>query len=74
LTPRKVKVLLDKFRLREVSSYILHEELENNFAQVIENQKIFGGKYVAIPDLMPDHQSEDGYQVLISVHKLNEHS
>ena len=65
LTPRKVKVLLDKFGLRAVPSHVPLEELENNLAQVIEDQKILGSKYVVCPYLMPDRQSEDGYQALI---------
>jgi sugar phosphate isomerase/epimerase len=67
LTPREVKALLDQFGLRAVSSHVSLEELENNLAQVIKNQKILGSKYVVCPYLMPDRRSEEDYQALISV-------
>ncbi|WHZ03941.1 sugar phosphate isomerase/epimerase [Neobacillus sp. YX16] len=67
LTPREVKALLDQFGLRAVSSHVSLEELENNLAQVIKDQKILGSKYVVCPYLMPDRRSEEDYQALISV-------
>lgn len=67
LTPKEVKELLDKFGLRAVSSHVGLEELENNLAQVIEDQKILGSKYVVCPYLMPDRRSEEDYKALISV-------
>jgi sugar phosphate isomerase/epimerase len=67
LTPREVKALLDQFGLFAVSSHVSLEELENNLAQVIKDQKILGSKYVVCPYLMPDRRSEEDYQALISV-------
>jgi sugar phosphate isomerase/epimerase len=67
LTPREVKGLLDQLGLRAVSSHVPLEELENNLAQVIEDQKILGSEYVVCPYLMPDRRSEEDYQTLISV-------
>jgi sugar phosphate isomerase/epimerase len=43
------------------------EELENNLAKVIEEQKIIGSKYVVCPYLMPNRRSEEDYLSLITL-------
>lgn len=67
LTPIEVKALLDELSLQAASSHIPLEELENNLAQVIEDQKILGSKYVVCPYLMEERRSEKDYKTLISV-------
>ncbi|MEH6992466.1 sugar phosphate isomerase/epimerase [Neobacillus drentensis] len=67
LAPREVRGLLDKLGLVAVSSHVSLDEMENNLAQVIEEQKILGSKYVVCPYLMDDRRSEDDYKALISV-------
>lgn len=67
LTAKEVKALLDKLGLQAASSHVPLEQLENNLAQVIEDQKILGSKYVVCPYLLPDRRSEADYQALISI-------
>jgi sugar phosphate isomerase/epimerase len=66
-TPGEVKAFLDELGLQAASSHVPLEELENNLAQVIEDQKILGSKYVVCPYLMAENRSEKDYQALISV-------
>ncbi|MGM0875248.1 MAG: sugar phosphate isomerase/epimerase family protein [Bacillota bacterium] len=67
LTAQEVRVLLDNLGLKAASSHVPIEELENNLAQVIEDQKILGSKYVVCPYLLPDRRNEADYQALFSV-------
>jgi sugar phosphate isomerase/epimerase len=65
LTPKELKVLLDNLGLTAVSSHVALEELENNLAQVIEDQKTLGSKYIVCPYF--SGRSDEDYQSLISV-------
>lgn len=67
LTAEEVKVLLDEYGLQAAASHVPLEELENNLAKVIEEQKIIGSKYVVCPYLMPNRRSEEDYQSLITL-------
>lgn len=67
LTAKEVRALLDDLGLKAASSHVSIEEIENNLAQVIEDQKILGSKFVVLPFLMPERRSEEGYQALISL-------
>jgi sugar phosphate isomerase/epimerase len=67
LTAKEVKALLEELGLQAASSHVPLEQLENNLAQVIEDQKILGSKYVVCPYLLPDRRSEADYQALISI-------
>jgi len=62
---KEVKALLDHLDLKAVSNHVPLVELENNLAQVIENQKILDSQYVVCPYIMPDCRSEEDYQTLI---------
>ncbi|EKN69730.1 xylose isomerase [Neobacillus bataviensis LMG 21833] len=66
LTAKEVKALLDEFGLQAAASHIPLDELENNLAGVIDDQKIIGSKYIVCPYLMPDRRSEEDYKKLIS--------
>lgn len=63
----EVRRLLDELGLQAAASHVPLEQLENNLAQVLEDQKILGSKYVVCPYLMPDRRSEEDYQALISL-------
>jgi sugar phosphate isomerase/epimerase len=65
LTPKEVKVLLDDLGLMAVSSHVSLEELENNLAQVIEDQKMLGSKYIVCPYF--SGRNDEDYQALISL-------
>ncbi|MDP4162182.1 MAG: sugar phosphate isomerase/epimerase [Bacillota bacterium] len=65
MTPKEVKALLDELGLQAASSHISLEELENNLAQVIEDQKILGSKYIVCPYI--ENRSENDYLALISL-------
>ncbi|MGF6952105.1 sugar phosphate isomerase/epimerase [Neobacillus sp. B4I6] len=67
LPAKEVKVLLDELGLQAAASHVPLEQLENNLAGVIEDQKILGSKYVVCPYIMPDSRSEDDYKALISL-------
>lgn len=67
LTTKEVKALLDDLGLQAAASHVPLEQLENNLAQVIEDQKILGSKYVVCPYLMPDRRSEEDYKTLITI-------
>lgn len=67
LTAKEVKALLDDLGLQAAASHVPLEQLENNLAQVIEDQKILGSKYVVCPYLMPDRRSEEDYKALITI-------
>lgn len=67
LTAEEVKVLLDEYGLQAAASHVPLEELENNLAKVIEEQKIIGSKYVVCPYLMPNRRSEEDYLSLITL-------
>ncbi|PFO00907.1 xylose isomerase [Bacillus sp. AFS076308] len=66
LTPMEIKELLDELGLKTAACHVPLDQLENNLAQVIEDQKILGSKYVVCPYLMPDRRSESDYIALIS--------
>jgi sugar phosphate isomerase/epimerase len=66
ITVKEVKELLDELGLKAAASHVPLEELENNLAQVIEDQKTLGSKFLVCPYLMPDQRSEQDYQKLIS--------
>lgn len=66
LTVREVKSLLTDLGLQAAGSHVPLEQLENNLAGVIEDQKILGSKYVVCPYLMPDRRNEEDYKALIS--------
>lgn len=67
LTAKEVKALLDDLGLQAAASHVPLEQLENNLAQVIEDQKTLGSKYVVCPYLLPDHRSEEDYKALITI-------
>jgi sugar phosphate isomerase/epimerase len=67
LTAKEVKTLLDELGLQAASSHVPLEELANNLAKVIEDQKILGSKYVVCPYLLPENRSEQNYKTLVSV-------
>lgn len=67
LTAEEVKVLLDEYGLQAAASHVPLEELENNLAKVIEEQKIIGSIYVVCPYLMPNRRSEEDYLSLITL-------
>jgi sugar phosphate isomerase/epimerase len=67
LTAEEVKVLLDEYGLQAAACHVPLEELENNLAKVIEEQKIIGSKYVVCPYLMPNRRSEEDYLSLITL-------
>jgi sugar phosphate isomerase/epimerase len=58
---------LDEYGLQAAASHVPLEELENNLAKVIEEQKIIGSKYVVCPYLMPNRRSEEDYLSLITL-------
>ncbi|MCM2533834.1 sugar phosphate isomerase/epimerase [Neobacillus pocheonensis] len=66
LTAKEVKALLDEHGLKAAASHVSLEELENNLARVIENQKILGSSYLVCPYLTPNRRSEEDYQALIT--------
>lgn len=70
LTAKEVKNLLDEYGLQAASSHIPLNDLKNNLAAVIEDQKILGSSYVVCPFLPPDARTEKDYQELITL--LNE--
>jgi len=65
LTPIEIKKLLDQLGLKTAACHVPLDQLENNLAQVIEDQKILGSKYIVCPYLMPDRRSESDYKALI---------
>jgi len=67
LEAREVKTLLDELGLQAASSHVPLDQLENNLAKVIEDQKILGSKYVVCPYLLPENRSEQNYKALVSV-------
>lgn len=67
LTAKEVKALLDDLGLQAAASHVPLEQLENNLAQVIEDQKTLGSKYVVCPYLLPDRRSEEDYKALITI-------
>jgi sugar phosphate isomerase/epimerase len=66
LTAKEIKVIIDELGLKAVSSHVPLEELENNLAQVIEDQKIVGSSFVVCPYIMPERRREEDYIALIS--------
>lgn len=66
LAPQQLKELLDELGLKVAASHISLDELKNNLAQVIEDQKTLGSQYIVCPYLMPDQRSENDYLELIS--------
>jgi sugar phosphate isomerase/epimerase len=66
LTAKEVKVILDNLGLQVAASHVPLEELENNLAGVIEDQKTIGSKYIVCPYLLPERRREEDYQALIS--------
>lgn len=66
LTAKELRGMLDGLGLQAASSHVPLEELENNLAQVIEDQKILGSKYVVCPYLTPEQRNEADYKALIS--------
>jgi sugar phosphate isomerase/epimerase len=67
LSPKEVKELLDELGLKAAASHVPIEELENNLAQVIEDQKILESHYVVCPYLEENRRSEEDYKKLISI-------
>ncbi|MED4225236.1 sugar phosphate isomerase/epimerase [Neobacillus cucumis] len=67
LTAMELKGLLDEVGLKAAACHVPLEQLESNLAQVIEDQKILGSKYVVVPYLMPDRRSENDYKALFSI-------
>ncbi|WP_062048312.1 sugar phosphate isomerase/epimerase [Bacillus sp. JCM 19034] len=65
LSAKEVKVLLDNLGLQAASSHVPLDQLQNNFDQVIEDQKTIGSKYVVCPYLLPEQRTEEYYQALI---------
>lgn len=65
LTAKEVKSLLDEYGLQAASSHVPLDDLKNNLAKVIEDQKILGSSYVVCPFLPPDVRTETDYQELI---------
>jgi sugar phosphate isomerase/epimerase len=66
LTSQELKEVLDGLNLKVAASHISLDELKNNLAQVIEDQKTLGSEYVVCPYLMPDQRSEEDYLKLVS--------
>ncbi|TCN25361.1 sugar phosphate isomerase/epimerase family protein [Mesobacillus foraminis] len=66
LTARELKSILDDLGLQAASSHVPLEELKNNLAQVMEDQKILGSEYVVCPYLTPEQRNEADYKALIS--------
>ncbi|WP_160723827.1 sugar phosphate isomerase/epimerase family protein [Bacillus sp. USDA818B3_A] len=67
LSAIEVKALLDEYGLKTAACHVPLEQLETNLAQVIEDQKILGSKYLVCPYLMPDRRSESDYIAIISL-------
>ncbi|WP_035664589.1 sugar phosphate isomerase/epimerase family protein [Halalkalibacter akibai] len=65
LTAEEVRTLLDELGLEAAASHVPLDQLQNNLAKVIEDQKALGSKYVVCPFLMPDQRTEEDYQKLI---------
>ncbi|MCJ8009843.1 sugar phosphate isomerase/epimerase family protein [Lederbergia wuyishanensis] len=65
LEVKEVRSLLDEYGLKAASSHVGLDELKNNLAKVIEEQKILGSNYIVCPYLMPDQRSEENYKELI---------
>ncbi|WNS78074.1 sugar phosphate isomerase/epimerase [Domibacillus sp. DTU_2020_1001157_1_SI_ALB_TIR_016] len=70
LSAAEVRTLLDELGLKAASSHVPLDELKTNLAQVIEDQKTLGSKFVVCPYLLPDQRSEEDYRALIAL--LNE--
>ncbi|MDC3417028.1 sugar phosphate isomerase/epimerase family protein [Aquibacillus salsiterrae] len=67
LTASEVKALLEEYGLQAASSHIPLDQIRDNLAQVIEDQKVLGSKFIVCPFLQPDQRSEEDYQALISI-------
>ncbi|MBS4202691.1 sugar phosphate isomerase/epimerase family protein [Lederbergia citrea] len=65
LPVKRVRELLDELGLKAASSHVPLEDLQNDLARVIEDQKILGSNYIVCPYLLPDQRSEEDYQSLI---------
>ena len=61
----EVRALLDELGLKAASGHVALEDLQNNLAQVIEEQKVLGSNYIVCPYLLPDQRSEEDYLSLI---------
>ncbi|CAM4173990.1 sugar phosphate isomerase/epimerase family protein [Lederbergia lenta] len=61
----EVRALLDELGLKAASSHVPLDDLKNDLARVIEDQKVLGSQYIVCPYLLPDQRSEEDYQALI---------
>ncbi|MEH7235345.1 sugar phosphate isomerase/epimerase family protein [Bacillus sp. JJ1562] len=69
-TVTEVKEMLNKLGLKVAGNHISIDELQNNIAQIIEDQDILENQYVICPFLPLHLRGEEGYKNLVSF--LNE--
>ncbi|MCE7793940.1 sugar phosphate isomerase/epimerase [Salipaludibacillus sp. CUR1] len=66
LTVEETKQTIDELGLKAAASHVPLEDLKENLSGVIEDQKVLGSRYLVVPFLEENEQTEEGYLSLIA--------
>jgi len=64
IEPKLLKSMLDEFNLKVCASHVSLERLKNDFRKVVEEQKLYGCKHIAVPSLPREYANKgiEGYK------------